>query len=130
VKDSFADFYEMLKLDRKNSAWSKDCSLKSRVKEFAGEAQEIVEAVEKLDDENLKEELGDALWDLLFLFVLAEEKKLFTAKDVIEGAIAKLHRRKPWIFDGEKVSKEEELRRWAETKKQEKRQKLQNDLEH
>lgn len=123
MKDSFQEFYEMLQLDRKNSAWSREGTLEFRTKEFAGEARELAEAVEKLDDENLKEELGDALWDLMFLFIMAEEKGLFTAKAVIEGAMQKLRRRKPWIFTGEKVSKEEEVRRWIEAKKEEKRQK-------
>ena len=67
--------------------------------------------------------MGDSLWDLMFLMVVAEEKKLFTAKEVIEGAIEKIKRRKPWIFTGEKVSLEDEERLWFIAKAKEKENK-------
>jgi tetrapyrrole methylase family protein / MazG family protein len=121
----FDEFYEMLKLDRKNSAWSRTNTLESRYDELIDEIKEIRQAIDNNDPENLKEELGDGLWDLLFLVVLAEEKGLFKAEDIIQSSIDKLKRRKPWIFTGEKLDIEEERRRWKEVKLAEKHVKAQ-----
>ena len=101
MKERFAELYDILKLDRKNSAWSRQDTFRHRHKELESEVFEIKMSLEKEDMKNFKEELGDSLLDLLFLMVIAEEKELFTAKDVIEGVITKIKRRKPWIFSGE-----------------------------
>ena len=118
----FDTFYDMLKLDRKNSTWSSQNTMESRYDELLGEVQEIKEAIDRNDNLNLKEELGDTLWDLLFLVVLAEEKGLFTSDDIIQSSIDKLKRRKPWIFTGEKLDIAEEHRRWMKAKEIEKQQ--------
>ncbi|MAG39243.1 hypothetical protein CMO90_04115 [Candidatus Woesearchaeota archaeon] len=125
MKEKFQELYETLKIDRNKSAWSKKNDFKQRIEELSSEIEEIKQAIEKNDTENLREELGDALWDLLFLIIIAEEKKLFTGKEVISETIEKLKRRKPWIFNGEKVSVEEEIKRWNKTKILEKQNKVQ-----
>jgi len=120
MKEKFLELYESLKLDRKNSEWSREHSMEDRLKELQSEVDEIKKALENDDIENLKDELGDALLDLIFMIVIAEEQGLFNGKEVIDNTVTKIKRRKPWIFNGEKVSKEEENRRWNETKKLEK----------
>jgi len=120
VKERFEEFYEMLRTDRQNSSYSQECTFETRQNELLKEVAELGAAIAKDDVENMREELGDALWDLLFLFILAEEKKLFTAKEVIEDAMAKLKRRKPWIFTKERLTREEEYERWQEAKRKEK----------
>ena len=115
MKEKFEEFYEMLKLDRKNSAWSRKNTL-----ELKGEVAELGEAIKNNDVENLKEEIGDSIWDLLFLAVIAEEYGYFSMKEVIQTSIEKLKRRKPWIFTGEDLTVEEERKRWKEAKSKEK----------
>ncbi|MBU0898665.1 MAG: nucleotide pyrophosphohydrolase [Nanoarchaeota archaeon] len=122
MKESFDELFRTVKLDRKNSNFSQRCTLESRYKELLSEIEEIEKAIENGDLKNLKEELGDALWDLMFLFAIAEEKQI-DPKDVIEEVIEKIKRRKPWIFTGEKLSIDEEIERWKKVKKQEKSQK-------
>lgn len=121
MKETFGKFYKMLKLDREKSSFSKSHSLEERFSELKLEIDEIGKALENNDTENLKEELGDGLWDLLFMIVIVEEKGLFSGKDVINGSIKKMQRRKPWIFEeGEKKTREEEIELWNENKKKEK----------
>ncbi len=120
MKDSFEELYRSLMLDRQNSEWSREHTLSDRAEELLGEVKEVKLALENEDYDNLREELGDALWDLMFMIVIAEEKNLFLGKDVIEEALAKLRRRKPWIFTGEKVTKAEESRIWNDVKQKEK----------
>ena len=120
MKESFDELYGIMRLDRRNSPWSKKDTMENRCKELASEVEEVKLAISSNDVQNLKEELGDVLLDLLFLLVIAEEKGMFTAKEVIDGPIAKLKHRKPWIFSGEKLTVEEETKRWHELKAQEK----------
>ncbi len=42
------------------------------------EAREVERAVEEKDDENLKEELGDLLWNIVFMSQLAKEEGILT----------------------------------------------------
>jgi len=116
MKDAFQELYENLKLDRQMSEWSNDNTLQDRFEELKSEIKEIHEALELEDYPNLRSEMGDALWDLMFMIIIAEEEELFTGKEVITSAIQKLKRRKPWIFKGIKIPKEEESRLWQEAK--------------
>lgn len=122
MKDVFLEFYELLKLDREKSSFSKNHSLEDRFKELKLEIDEIGEAIKNNDSNNLREELGDSLLDLFFMIVIVEEKGLFNGKNVIEDVIKKMKRRKPWIFEnGEMKSIDEEIRLWNENKIKEKK---------
>jgi len=120
MKETFHEFLELIKLDRKNSAWARSNTIKSRFEELKSEIAEIEVAIEKDDMQNLKEELGDALLDLMTVMVIAEEKGYFKAEDAVKAIITKIKRRKPWIFSGEKLTAEQEVERWKEAKKKEK----------
>jgi NTP pyrophosphatase (non-canonical NTP hydrolase) len=121
MKEVFDDFYKMLKLDRQKSFFSKSHNFEDRFLELKKEIDELETALKNKDFKNFEEEIGDCLWDILFLIVIAEEKNLFTAKKVIQNSIDKLKRRKGWLFEGkEMASLEEELRVWNENKRKEK----------
>ena len=121
MENSFKSLVESLKKSRKECPWSKERTIEEQVYELINEANEVLESVKKKDIGNLKEELGDLLMDLISIGVLAEEEKLFTIKEMIEGVKQKLITRKPWVFGGEKVTtKEEAIKRWNEIKKLEK----------
>ena len=62
------------------------------------EAYEVVEAIDCKDDENLKEELGDVLLQVVFHATLAEEEKQFDLCDVINEECEKMIRRHPHVF--------------------------------
>jgi len=119
-EDLFKEMYNLVKSDQELSEWSQKCDFKARSKEFFDEVEEIKEAIEKKDVKNLRDELGDALWDLTYTIFMAEKEGLFEGKDVIQGVINKIKRRKPWTVEGKKVSREEELKIWNEVKKREK----------
>lgn len=91
-------------------------------KELLSEAQEVAEAIDKKDYENLREELGDLLFDLLSIALIAEENKLFGAKRMLDDAAGKLIRRHPHVFGDKKASTPEEAKLlWLEEKEKEKR---------
>lgn len=84
------------------------------------EAHELLEAINQEDAGNIKEELGDMLFQVVFLTQLYEERHEFSLADVIEGITAKMVRRHPHVFGGTTVDDEKELRRqWNEIKARE-----------
>ena len=62
------------------------------------EAYEVVDAIQAKDMQNLRDELGDLLLQVIFLAQLAEEEALFDLNQVIEALIDKLIRRHPHLF--------------------------------
>lgn len=85
------------------------------------ECYEVVEALDAGDREGLREELGDLLFQIVFLSRLAQEEGAFTAEDVASGVAEKMVRRHPHVFgSGKADTSEEVLRNWEEIKRQEK----------
>jgi len=120
MKSYFDEFYELLKIDRKKSYSGREFTLESKIDKLSGEIDELKLALKNNDMENLKEELGDTLWDLFGLMIIAEEKGDFNAQDIVNSSINKLKRRKHWMFEDKQVTREEEFRIWSEIKKKEK----------
>jgi tetrapyrrole methylase family protein / MazG family protein len=87
------------------------------------EAYEVLEALEAATPSGLQEELGDLLFQILFLARMAEEAGEFDLEDVLGGITAKMVRRHPHVFGGASVEGVEAVRRnWEQIKKEEKRQ--------
>ena len=89
------------------------------------EAAEVVCGINILEQtgnaENLKEELGDLLLQVVMHAQIAKEEGLFTLEDVMRGITDKMIRRHPHVFGTTAVSGSDEvLVNWAEIKKQEK----------
>ena len=104
--------------------WDKEQTFESLRKCLADEAQEVFEAVDNKDMENLCEELGDVLLQVVLYSQIAKEVGAFTIDDVIDGISEKMVRRHPHVFgDIEVNSPEEALALWKEIKLQEKAKK-------
>ena len=85
------------------------------------ETGEVLEAIDKKDDANLCEELGDVLLQVVMHAQIAAEEGRFTIEDVISGVNEKMIRRHPPVFGDIKVSSVEEgLDLWEQIKQQEK----------
>ena len=89
------------------------------------EAAEVICGINILDEtgnpDNLKEELGDLLLQVMFHAVIAEEEGLFTFDDVAKVVSDKMVRRHPHVFSGiEYDSDEARHKDWEEIKKAEK----------
>ena len=101
--------------------WDREQTFESLRKYMREEAEEAVQAVDKNDMENLCEELGDVLFQVMLNSQIAKEKGLFSVDDVIGGICEKMVRRHPHVFGDVKVSSpEESLALWQEIKKKEK----------
>lgn len=100
-------------------------SLKPACVEEAAEVVCGINILEKTGDaENLKEELGDLLLQVVMHAQIAEEENLFTMDDVIRGISEKMIRRHPHVFGTTEVQNSQEvLVNWESIKKREKREK-------
>ena len=78
--------------------WDKKQTHESLIKCLQNDSQELIEAIEKKDTENMKEELGDVLLQVLMNAQIAQEEGKFSIEDVIVYLDEKLHRRHPHVF--------------------------------
>ena len=86
------------------------------------ECYEVVDALDRADLPALCEELGDLLFQIVFLARLATEDRSFSASDVVDGIAAKMVRRHPHVFGEDTAADSAEvLVRWEEIKKIEKK---------
>tara|TARA_Y100000310_G_C20459834_1_gene704801 strand:+ start:64 stop:444 length:381 start_codon:yes stop_codon:yes gene_type:complete len=113
---AFKELLHLIKLSRTNCPWQETHTLEAQKQEFLDEANEVVEAVDNKDWKNLKEELGDVLWDTLTLATMAEEQGHFKAEDIIKSINDKIARRKPYIFEKHNLTKQEALDVWNKEK--------------
>jgi tetrapyrrole methylase family protein/MazG family protein len=104
--------------------WDREQTHESLKKCLADEAQEVFDAVDNQDMENLCEELGDVLLQVMMNSQIAKEEGAFTIDDVVDGLCRKMVRRHPHVFGDAKVtSVEEGLALWNAVKEQEKQEK-------
>lgn len=102
------------------------------------EAYEVADAIERNDSEDLKQELGDLLFQVVFYTQLSTEQKGFDFNDVVDAITSKLLRRHPHVFpDGTlssagvselKLTEAEIKRNWETIKQQERRSKTQYSI--
>ena len=120
---SFDDLREITAVLRspEGCLWDREQTLESLQKHLKEEAQEVFQAVEARDMENLCEELGDVLFQVMINSQIASEKGHFSVDDVIDGICRKMVRRHPHVFGDVKVNSVEEGNAlWKQIKMQEK----------
>lgn len=88
------------------------------------ETYEVLDAIEANDAENLCEELGDLLLQIVFHAQIAEENSQFTMKQVAEGIKNKMIARHPFVFQKDDNGAEKEpAGNWEEQKLRKKKRK-------
>tara|TARA_B100000214_G_scaffold93886_1_gene64962 strand:+ start:113 stop:892 length:780 start_codon:yes stop_codon:yes gene_type:complete len=104
--------------------WDKEQDFKSIASCSIEEAYEVADAIEREDFNDLKEELGDLFFQIIFHSGMAEEKKLFNFEEVVKELNDKLIRRHPHVFDKkQEMSASESLEIWEKEKKKEREKK-------
>ena len=94
--------------------WDKKQTHKSLMKYLFEESNEYNQAVEKQDYDNMKEELGDVLLQVIFHAQIAKENNKFDIDDVLDTINEKMIRRHPHVFGNSKATTEEETRAGCE----------------
>ncbi len=121
--DKFCDIIEKLRAPD-GCPWDRKQTAESLRKSLMEECDEAIEAIDKKDDENLCEELGDVLLVVGMIARIKEEEGKFNISDVLSGVNSKLIRRHPHVFGDAKASSPEEvLKLWNQVKEEEKKKK-------
>ncbi len=90
--------YKIVSILRLECPWDKVQTHETLTKCMIEEAYEAVDAINKEDTANMREELGDVLLQVVFHSNLADEEKKFTFTDVINEECEKMIRRHPHVF--------------------------------
>ena len=104
--------------------WDKEQDHLSLRKYLIEESYEVIDAIDRNDDDDLKEELGDLLLQVVFHAQLGKERGIFTFDQVADDISEKMVRRHPHVFgDIHCETSDDVLVKWAEIKDEEKKDK-------
>lgn len=103
--------------------WDREQTLASLRPFVLEETYEVLDAIENGSSDELREELGDALFELVFLAQISEEAGHFSIADSIDAVCTKLIRRHPHVFAEEgrdtAITTDEVNRQWERIKSEE-----------
>ena len=101
--------------------WDREQTHKSLKPNMLEEAYETIDAIDSNDMDNLREELGDVLLQVVLHAQIASEEGAFNIEDVAKELKEKLIHRHPHVFGNEKVSSTSDvLKNWDKLKQEEK----------
>ena len=126
----FARFVELIARLRAPGGcpWDREQTHESVKPMTIEEAYEVAHAIDERDDDELEGELGDLLLQVVFHASIAEERKAFGLREVIERVSAKMVRRHPHVYGGDDASTAGEvLRNWEAIKAAEREAKGKDD---
>ena len=117
---------EIISILRKECPWDREQTHDTLKSCMLEEAYEAVDAIDRCDVNNLEEELGDVMLQVVFHSNLAEEEDLFDLKSVINRECEKMIRRHPHIFLEERANNDiksidKVLEKWENIKAEEKK---------
>lgn len=105
--------------------WDRDQTFATIVPYTIEEAYEVAEAIEQGDMQELKDELGDLLFQVVFYAQMAREEGLFDFRGIAAAVADKMVRRHPHVFGDVKVdSAEAQTVAWEQQKAAERRERL------
>lgn len=102
--------------------WDKKQTYKSIRSSLLEEAYEVVDAIDNEDIDNLVEELGDLLFQVIFHAQLGSEEGYFNIFDIITNLCKKMYFRHPHVFGNLKANDETDaIKNWEISKQKEKK---------
>jgi len=109
----------------KGCPWDREQNRESLKPYLLEETYELLEAIDKKDIGEIREELGDLLLQVVFHAEIARERGEFNIEEVLESLAEKLVRRHPHVFEGEtSITTQEVLKRWEMIKRNEKKHQM------
>lgn len=108
--------------------WDQEQTLEDVRAYLLEEAHETAAAIDEGDRPNLQEELGDLLFQVVFIARLAEEEGAFDLADAIDGVHAKMVERHPHVFGDDRLDDAAAVHRAWERRKASKREASQKSL--
>jgi nucleoside triphosphate diphosphatase len=120
--EAIRELDEITRRLRSECPWDREQDERSIVPHTVEEAYELADAAQSGDDAKMLDELGDVLFQVLFLSLLLEERGQGSLAEVADHCRAKLIRRHPHVFgDVAAESAGEVIRNWNEIKREDER---------
>lgn len=121
--EHFADTIAILRSPN-GCPWDREQTPQTMRSDFIEEVFEAIDALDRDDVDDLRDELGDVLLHIVMQTQMATEAGDFTLTDVIAGIDAKIKRRHPHVWGDAEVETVSDLNKtWAAIKTQEKAEK-------
>ncbi len=121
--DQLLTIMAQLRDEEKGCPWDRKQTFETIVPHTIEETFEVVDAIHNKDWPNLKEELGDLLFQVIFYSQMGKEQGLFDFNEVVEGLNEKLTRRHPHVFSDVEFEDEAAINaNWEAEKQKEKAQ--------
>ena len=102
---------------KKGCNWDKKQSLESLIPHSIEEVYEVADEIYKKNFKGIKEELGDLLFQIIFICQIADEKKKFNFDQVVDNIINKMIMRHPHVFKNKKFKNKKEFENFWENSK-------------
>ena len=120
--EAIRELDEITRRLRRECPWDREQDERSIVPHTVEEAYELADAAHSGDDAKMLDELGDVLFQVLFLSLLLEERGQGSLAEVADHCRAKLIRRHPHVFgDVAAESAGEVIRNWNQIKREDER---------
>ena len=118
--DKLVKVMEKLRDPNNGCPWDKKQTMESIIPHTIEEAYEVAEQIYNKNYNELKEELGDLLFQVVYLSQIASEKNKFNFYDVVESITSKMISRHPHVFKNKKFKNMKEFKSWWEKSKKKK----------
>ena len=101
----------------KGCPWDKKQTIETIIPHTIEEVYEVAEQVYNKNFDKLKEELGDLLFQVVYISQIASEKKKFNFNDVVKTITSKMITRHPHVFKNKKFINMKDFKLWWENSK-------------
>jgi tetrapyrrole methylase family protein / MazG family protein len=126
VGDSMEEFTKLVELmatlrGEKGCPWDKKQTVKAFKTFLLEEVYELLDAIERDNCKDIREELGDLLFHIIFISQICRERGFFDIRQVVADSYDKMYRRHPHVFSELSTQQNRSVeKQWEEIKKEEK----------
>ena len=129
--EKLIDIMRALRDPKSGCPWDLEQDFQSLIPYTLEESYEVADAIERNDFDDIKSELGDLLFQIVFYSQLAKEQEAFEFKDVAQAISDKLIRRHPHVFaDAIVKDAAEQTKEWEKIKQKEREEKAEGNSSH
>ena len=131
TKNSINDLLNVMRKLRdpkKGCPWDKKQTLETIIPYSIEEVYEVAEQIYNKNYAKLKEELGDMLFQVVYLAQIADEKNKFNFNNVVEVITKKMIFRHPHVFKNKKFKDMKEFNSWWESSKNKEYKSILDDI--
>ena len=108
--------------------WDKKQTMETIIPHSIEEVYEVAEQIYNKNYLKLEEELGDMLFQVIYLSQIASEKNKFEFKDVVKKITLKMISRHPHVFKNKKFKNIKEFKHWWENSKEKKQNSILDNI--